>query len=241
MKSAGQHIAARLGALTLALGLAQGALAANLSQQQLSEFASKAQLRFAVVNNLAAKPQAKLTLTNDSGIALPAGQGDWRIYFHSVRKLDATVIEGLSLRHVQGDLHELAPTSGFKGLAVGASLAVSYTASAHMVSYTDFMPRAFIAQQGADAVVFANTDTENLKEFVEPFTKAEQLQRFSPDLYPIATAATRYQDNLAVNQAAAKLDASPKIIPTPAEVKYRKGTATLDSSWQIRYAGRLTS
>jgi hexosaminidase len=241
MKSAGQHIAARLGALTLALGLAQGAFAANLSQQQLNDFAGKAQLRFAVVNNLAAKPQAKLTLTNDSGIALPAGQGDWRIYFHSVRKLDATVIEGLSLRHVQGDLHELAPTAGFKGLAVGASLAVSYTASAHMVSYTDFMPRAFIAQQGADAVVFANTDTENLKEFVEPFTKAEQLQRFSPDLYPIATAATRYQDNLAVNQAAAKLDASPKIIPTPAEVKYRKGTATLDSSWQIRYAGRLTS
>ena len=241
MKSAGQHIAARLGALALALGLAQGVFAANLSQQQLNEFAGKTQLRFGVVNNLAAKPQAKLTLTNDSGTALPAGQGDWRIYFHSVRKLDATVIEGLSLRHVQGDLHELAPTAGFKGLAVGASLAVSYTAGAHMVSYTDFMPRAFIAQQGADAVVFANTDTEDLKEFVEPFTKAEQLQRFSPDLYPIATAATRYQDNLAVNQAAAKLDASPKIIPTPAEVKYRKGTATLDSSWQIRYAGRLTS
>ncbi|WP_331352781.1 family 20 glycosylhydrolase [Cellvibrio sp. UBA7671] len=241
MKSAGQHIAARLGALTLALGLAQGVFAANLSQQQLNEFAGKAQLRFGVVNNLAAKPQAKLTLTNDSGTALPAGQGEWRIYFHSVRKLDSTLIDGLSLRHVQGDLHELAPTVGFKGLAVGASLSVPYTASAHMVSYTDFMPRAFIAQQGADAVVFANTDTENLKEFVEPFTKAEQLQRFSPDLYPIATAATRYQDNLAVNQAAAKLDASPKIIPTPADVKYRKGTATLDSSWQIRYAGRLTS
>jgi len=241
MKSAGQHIAARLGALALALGLAQGAFAANLSQQQLNEFAGKAQLRFGVINNLAAKPQAQLTLKNDSATALPAGKSDWRIYFHSVRKLDAIVVEGLNLRHVQGDLHELAPTADFKGLAVGASLSVPYTASAHMVSYTDFMPRAFIAQQGADAVVFANTDTENLKEFVEPFTKAEQMQRFSPDLYPIATAATRYQDNLAVNLAAAKLDTSPKIIPTPAEVKYRKGTATLDSSWQIRYAGRLTS
>lgn len=241
MKSAGQHIAARLGALTLALGLAQGAFAANLNQQQLNEFAGKAQLRFGVVNNLAEKPQAQLTLTNDSRTALPAGPSDWRIYFHSVRKLDTTVAEGLSLRHVQGDLHELSPTAGFKGLAVGASLLVPYTASAHMVSYSDFMPRAFIAQQGAEAVVFANTDTENLQEFVEPITKAEQLQRFSPDLYPIATAASRYQDNLAVNHAAAKLDSSPRIIPTPADVKYRKGTATLDSRWQIRYAGRLTS
>lgn len=240
MKSAGQHIVARLGALTLALGLAQGALAANLSQTQLSEFAGKAQLRFAVVNNLAAKPQAQLTLTNDSGIALPAGEGEWRLYFHSVRRLDATLVDGLSLRHVQGDLHELAPTAGFKGLAVDANLLVPYTASSSMVSYSDFMPRAFVAQKGLNPVVIANTDTENLQAFVEPIATPEQQQRFSPDLYPIATAATRYQDNLAVNQATAKLDTSPKIIPTPVDVKYRKGTATLDSSWQIRYAGRLT-
>lgn len=241
MKSAGQHIAMRMGALTLALGLAQGAFAANLNQQQLSEFAGKAQLRFAVINNLAAKPQAQLTLTNDSAADLPAGQGEWRIYFHSVRKLDSTQVEGVSLRHVQGDLHELSPTAGFKGLAKGASLKVPYTAGAHMVSYTDFMPRAFIAQQGLTAEVIANTNTENLQDFVEPFTKPEQLQRFSPDLYPIATATTRYEGNLAVNAAAAKLDTSPKIIPTPAEVKYRKGAAVIDSNWKISYAGRLTS
>jgi hexosaminidase len=243
MKAAGRHLFVRFSALALALGLAQGALAAGLTQQQLGEFADKAQLRFAVVNNFATKPELQLTLSNESGVALPAGKSDWRIYFHSVRKLEATP-DGLSLRHVQGDLHELAPTAGFKGLALGASLKVPYTASASMVSYTDFMPRAFIAQPGLQAEVFANTDTENVKDFVEPFTKPEQLQRFggeTKDLYPIATAATRYQDNLAVNQAAARLDASPKIIPTPAEVKYRKGNVTLDSSWQIRYAGRLTS
>lgn len=239
MKSAGRHLFARFSALTLALGLAHSALAAGLTQQQLGEFADNAQLRFSVVNNLAAKPELQLTLTNDSGIALPAGKSDWRIYFHSVRKLDAT-LDGLSLRHVQGDLHELTPTAAFKGLAAGADLLVPYTASSSMVSYTDFMPRAFITQPGMVAEVFANTDTEEVKDYVEPFTKAEQLQRFSPDLYPIATAAIRYQDNLAVNQAVAKLDSSPKIIPTPVDVKYRKGTATLDSSWQIRYAGRLT-
>jgi hexosaminidase len=241
MKSAGRHLVARLGALTIALGLAQCALATNLSQPQISDFAGKAQLHFGVISNFAAKPQAQLTLTNDSATALPAGLGDWRIYIHSVRKLDTTQVEGLRLRHVQGDLHEIAPTADFKGLAIGASLQVPYTAGAHLVSYTDFMPRAFIAQQGLSAAVFANTDTENMHDFVAPFTKPEQLQRSAADLYTIATPATRYQDNLAVNLAAAKLDASPKIIPTPASIKYRKGTATLDSSWQIRYAGRLTS
>jgi hexosaminidase len=241
MKSAGQHIAARLGALTLALGLAHSAFAANLSQQQLSEFAGKAQLRFGVVNNLGAKPQAQITLINNSSAALPAGAGDWRIYIHSIRKLDSTTVEGLSLRHIQGDLHELAPTANFKGLATGAKLIVPYAASSSMVSYTDFMPRAFIAQQGLTTEIFANTNTEDISDFVDGFTKPEQLQRFSPDLYPIATPAIRYQDNLAVNTAAAKVDAAPKIIPTPAEVKYRKGTATLDNNWKISYAGRLTS
>ncbi|OZY87187.1 beta-N-acetylhexosaminidase [Cellvibrio mixtus] len=239
MKSAGRHLLTRFGALTLALGVSHSALAAGLTQQQLGEFADKAQLNFAVVNNLAAKPELQLTLRNDSSVALPAGKGDWRIYFHSVRKLDAAP-EGLTLRHVQGDLHELAPTTAFKGLARGDSFQVPYTASASMVSYSDFMPRAFITQPGLSPEVFSNTDTENLQNFVTPIASAQQQQRFSPDLYPIATAATRYEDNLAVNQAAAKADASPKIIPTPAEVKYRKGNATLDSSWQVRYAGRLT-
>lgn len=239
MKSAGRHLLTRFGALTLALGVSHSALAAGLTQQQLGEFADKAQLNFAVVNNLAAKPELQLTLRNDSSVALPAGKGDWRIYFHSVRKLDAAP-EGLTLRHVQGDLHELAPTADFKGLARGDSFQVPYTASASMVSYSDFMPRAFITQPGLSPEVFSNTDTENLQNFVTPIASAQQQQRFSPDLYPIATAATRYEDNLAVNQAAAKADASPKIIPTPAEVKYRKGNATLDSSWQVRYAGRLT-
>ncbi len=243
MKTAGLHRIVRFSAVALALGMIQGTWAAGFTQQQLGEFADKAQLRFAVVNNFAPKPELQLTLTNASSVALPAGKGDWKIYFHSVRKLTATP-DGLSLRHVQGDLHELAPTAGFKGLALGASLQVPYTASAAMVSYTDFMPRAFIAQPGLEAEVFANTDTEHVQDYVEPLTKPEQLQRFggaTKDLYPIATAATRYQDNLAVNQAAAKLDASPKIIPTPTEVKYRKATTTLDSSWQIRYAGRLAS
>lgn len=244
MKVSAPQLCARFCAMALALGIAQSALAANLTQQQLSGFAKASKVMFASVTNFTAKPQLLIRVTNTSTVALPAGAGDWRIYFHSVRKIDSTQVEGLSLRHLQGDLHEIAPTPAFTGLATGASLSINYSASSSLVSYTDFMPRAFIAQPGLKAEVFANTDTENVQDFVEPFTKPEQLQRFggaTKDLYPIATAATRYQDNLAVNQAAAKFDASPKIIPTPAEVKYHKGTATLDSSWQIRHAGRLTS
>lgn len=239
MNPSRQPFGVRFGSLALALGLAQGGNAANLNQQQLSEFADAAQVSFAVISNLAAKPQAQITLNNLSHVSLPAGSGDWRIYFHSIRKLEPTRVDGWSLRHVQGDLHELAPTAAFTGLASGASVTVPYTASAHLVSYTDFMPRAFIAQPGLAAEVFANTDTETLTEFVAPFSKPEQQLRASNDEYPIATAATRYEENLAVNREAAMLDANPAITPTPAKITYHMGEVMLDSRWIIHFAGRL--
>lgn len=230
-----------LGLIALALGISQGSLAANLSQQQLSGFATGARVEFGVVSNFADKTQAQITIDNQSAVALPAGAGDWKVYFHSVRKLDTTEVEGLTLRHIQGDLHELAPSAAFKGLAAGARVTIPYRASAHLVSYSDFMPRAFIAQPGLQPEVFANTDTEQLADFVAPFATREQQLRSATDLYPIATAETRFQENRAVNEAAAKVEPGPKIIPTPAEVSYRRGTTNLDSRWQIHFAGRLAS
>ncbi len=241
MKPLRHSMRARLGLLALVLGFAPITVAGNLSQQQLTRFAAETNLNFSVVTNFAAKAQVELRLANASSIALPAGPGDWKIYFHSIRKIDGITAQGLQLKHVQGDLHEIAPTDDFKGLATGASLGITYAASSANVSYTDFMPRAFIAQPGLQPAVFANTDTEDIAQFVAPFSKPEQQLRSSDDLYQVVTAAARFEANLAVNQVAAKLDHSPKIIPTPANITYRKGTARLDGNWKIHFAGQLAS
>lgn len=240
MRISGKQLRLGLSAIALSVGLSPSAWAANLNQQQLTTFATDAKLNFAVISNFESKPQARVTVTNDSSVALPAGVGDWRIYIHSVRRLDTTEVEGLTLRHIQGDLHEILPGANFKGLPPGAAITIPYSASASLVSYTDFMPRAFIAQPGLKAEIFANTDTENITQFVEAIASKEQQLRSESDRHRIATAETRYQDNLPVNQAA-KASATAKIIPTPAEVKYRSGSVALDSSWHIHYAGRLAS
>src|SRR5690554_921487 len=113
-----------------------------LTQAQLDTFAAGASLRFAVVSNLdPAGPKAKLILENPTEVDLPAGEGDWAIYIHSIRKIPDTQQAGLKVSHVQGDLHRLVPTSDFPGLAQGSQLEFTYSLSSHMVSYTDFMPR----------------------------------------------------------------------------------------------------
>jgi hexosaminidase len=216
-----------------------------LSQQQLTEFAQKTEFRSGVIQNFDAKgggSKAHVLLRNNSSVALPAGEGTWRIYFHSMREISAPETSGLRITHIKGDLNELAPTKSFSGLAPGGSYDFVYDSQGGIVGVNDFMPRAFITAPGFAPVVFSNTDTEQTTSFVDAFVKPEQQLRSSEDLYPIATAATRYQDNLAVNQIKVSTsDVAQRIIPAPKELKLHKGTASLDASWQIRYAGRLTT
>ncbi|VUD40234.1 Chitobiase [Thalassocella blandensis] len=234
----------RLAVLLLAFLLCSNLWAQNtaaMSQAQLAELADDTELTFAVVTNFDGK-KSKLSFKNASSISLPAGKADWKIYFHYIRKIDTTVSAGLRVKHVQGDLHEIAPTEQFAGLPAGTSLEIHFSQNAHMVTYTDFMPRAFIAWPGLKAEVFANTDTENPQEYVAPITTPEQqLRNNNPDLFLVATAESRFVNNQIFDGV--KLDqksAMQAIIPTPLQVKYSRGTATLNNQWKIRYAGRLT-
>ncbi|HEY7886073.1 MAG TPA: family 20 glycosylhydrolase [Cellvibrionaceae bacterium] len=213
-----------------------------LTPAELKDFAEKAEFGFEVIDNTAPSgPQVRLLLNNQSAVALAPGAGAWRIYFHSVRRIDTTGDQGLTLSHVQGDLHQLAPTTDFKGLPVGEVLSVSYQPHGNMSSFTDFMPRAFITAAGGQPHVFANTDTEDLARFVAPFDRVEQQKRNAADRYDIPTPESRYQRYAPVNAVeVTRSEALARIIPKPVSVQVRRGTAELDAQWQIRYAGRLS-
>lgn len=215
-------------------------------QTELQTFASNARFEMAVVSNFAVKAgtfSGQLQLNNKSAQALAAGSGNWQIYFHSIRRLQLTAPAGLTLEHVQGDLHRLAPTKAFKGLAAGAALTVEVSGAPYLVTYSDFMPRAFIVAGKLQPEVFSNTDSEDFSQFVAPLRRPEQLYRYQqpePDLYKVATAQSRFQDNLAVNAPLAD-DSSiaDQIIPTPQQQKLLGGKLLLDQQWTIRFQGRL--
>lgn len=224
--------------------LSSYAFAQSLSQQQLEEFARDAELKFGMKQNFGEDGvKAIFDLDNQSRIALPKGAADWKIYFHSIRGIKQEELSGLEFKKIQGDLYEVSPTANFAGLAAGQSLRVEYTPGGVMVSYSDFMPRAFITGKGLQPVIFASTDTEDLKRYVVPFERTEQLQRSADkDKFPVVTSQSRYEMNTKVNQLAPPAaDVNQRIIPTPKSVSYRKGTAVVDGSWQIRYTGSLAT
>lgn len=222
---------------------------AGLSQSSIDQFAEKATVVFQVEDNLSqsgGKHLANIEITNHSNVALPAGESDWQIYFHYIRMADKTVSQGLLIEHVQGDLHRVKPTQSFKGLKANQSLELSFIATVYMVSDSDFMPGAFITADNAKAAIFANTATGNPRDYIKPFTEPKQLLRYSEpeDLYPIANAQWRFDNNNQAKDMAEYVlspeQAQKQIIPTPSQVKQRRGSATINNEWAVSFAGRLT-
>ncbi|RZQ53062.1 beta-N-acetylhexosaminidase [Pseudoalteromonas phenolica] len=218
---------------------------AGLSQQQVDNFAKGTELTFAVEDNFhngAASFIGSMRLQNNSSVALPKGKSDWQIYVHSVRKISKVNTQGIAIEHINGDLHRFVPTNEFKGLKAGESLAVEFEAGAWVASYSDFMPRAFLVSNKQKPAIFANTDTEDLTTFIAPFERDNQLYRYNEpkDQTKLATPALRFERNQS-NIEVSKEDALKRIIPKPHSVDFNRGTAELDSNWQIRFAGRLKS
>lgn len=228
--------------LCLCLALSAGQALANLSANDLKKFGDKAELHFATVSNFGQEGtfDAQVTVNNHSVIALPKGKANWKIYIHSVKRILSTSSTELTFKRLQGDLYEIAPTDAFQGLMPGKTLGFPYKARGHIVSYSDFMPRAFIANTAGEYAVFANTDTEDLTQFIDPFTRPEQLLRFDTpkDLYSVVTTTSRYESNLAVNLSDATAETA-KIVPTPKTVTYSKGSANINHEWSIIEVGGL--
>jgi hexosaminidase len=217
---------------------------AQFSQTDVNNFAKETTLTFAVVDNFHNKDAGFLgtiTLNNQSDVALPAGESDWQLYIHSVRKISTELVAGLNIEHVNGDLHRITPTKNFTGLASGKSLVLEFDAQVWVVAYSDFMPRAFFVSGDNKPAIFANTDSEDMTQFVAPFERENQLRRYNEpkDLTVLVTPKVRFERNQQTTSQVSQQDALKRIIPKPQKVEFNRGTATLDSSWQITFQGQL--
>lgn len=209
-------------------------------QQQLARFAHDSKLWFGVHSNLL--PQANqltaiIRLENHSPQALPAGQQNWHIYFHFIRHIPAFVSHGLAISHVQGDLHRISPTAEFSGLAPGQQLEILVASSPWLISYSDFMPRAFITSGTLAPEIFRNTDTESFRDFVLPLNQPEQLLRNSgePDRTVKPDAASRFAHYQSLSDSNISSGSSNRIIPAPYYNNLTSQRFTLNNSWQLAF------
>ncbi|MFA1239699.1 beta-N-acetylhexosaminidase [Serratia odorifera] len=217
-----------LAALTASVGMF-GNIGSAMADQQLVDQLSQLKLNIKMVDNRAAEHgvdcaklgadwascnKVLITLAND-------GQDitgkDWVIYFHSPRQTLQVDNDQFTISHLTGDLYKLVPSETFSGFPAGKAVEIPIVTEYWQLFKTDFLPRWYATSGDAKPKMLANTDTEDLDQFVAPFT-GDQWKRTKDDKNVLMTPASRFVKN-------AELKTLPtaslrgQIIPTPMDVK----------------------
>ncbi|OMQ25562.1 beta-N-acetylhexosaminidase [Serratia oryzae] len=220
-----------LAALTATVGLF-GSVGSAMANQQVVDQLSQLKVNLKMQDNRAADNgvdcaklgadwascnKVLITLTN-------AGQEikdkDWAIYFHSPRQTLKVDNEQFKITHITGDLYKLEPTDKFNSFPANQAVEIPIIAEYWQVFRTDFLPRWYATSGDAKPKILANTDTEDVHQFVAPFT-GDQWKRTKDDHNILMVPESRFTKNqdLKVLPAAALRG---QIIPTPMEVNVHK-------------------
>lgn len=219
-----------------------------ISQQQLADFTAGSQWFFATDSSSPATDnrfRARIELHNHSNVDLPGGAQDWSWYFHSVRRIDNTESNGLLIQHIQGDLHQISPSVDFAGLNQGDSVTIHFYINSPKLSYSEWMPRAFMFIPNMTPEIFNNTDTEDYHRFVRPIEKSARYHTTEQEDNPAATMtnARRYQHNqtkIPGPEVSFEL-IQTRIIPQPLQLQRHRGFTAFNTGWMIKAQGGLQS
>ena len=125
--------------------VAAGCTDGGLTQDGLDAIARSTELRVAVIENAPQGVRAKLGLENRGARWLAHG---WAIYGSFIRRVLSSSSRELTITHLQGDLHEIAPTAAFSGFRAGEVKELPFEAEFWMVSESDLMPRFYDPTRG---------------------------------------------------------------------------------------------
>lgn len=217
-----------LAALTATVGLF-GSMGSAMANQQLVDQLSELKVNLKMLDNRAADHgvdcaklgadwaschKVLLTLTNDGQ---EIKDKDWAIYFHSPRQTLKVDNEQFNVTHLTGDLYKLTPTSKFSGFPANQAVEIPMIAEYWQLFRNDFLPRWYATSGDAKPKVLVNTDTEDLSQFVSPFT-GDQWKRTKDDNNILMVPESRFTKNQDL-KVLPKATLRGQIIPTPMEVK----------------------
>ncbi len=198
-----------------------------LANQSTVDAISQFHLNYAVKDNFAAQHgvdcaklgadwascnKAVITLTNNGEAVTDKA---WTIYFHSIRPVLDVANDQFKVTHIMGDLHKLEPTDKFTGFPAKQSVDIPIVNEYWQLFVTDVLPRWYVTADGATAKVIANTDTEDLFQFVTPLD--DHWKRTPDDKNILMTAEARFEKNSDVKALNLPM-LRGQIVPTPRDV-----------------------
>jgi len=159
---------------------------------------------------------------------------DWKLYFHSVRRLLRVDSDQFNAVLVNGDLNYLSPSDNFTPFAGGVATIKMITEFNYLME-TDFMPRYWLVRGNGAAELLANTDSETDENAYAVEITGNNRKAWDTEPNPLATAKTRFDNNKNLTTSALNLtpaDVQLRIIPRPTSIE-------VDGAGALSIAGGL--
>lgn len=169
--------------------------------------------------------------------------GNWKIYFHSIRRILRVDSDEFTVSLVNGDLNYLEPTDNFAGFDNPVKTIGLITEFNHLVE-SDFMPRYWLVRDNGDITIISNTDEETDESRYATAIAGDNRKQYNGEPVPIASADSRFAQNADVQAAAASLsarDIQSRIIPRPQSVTVGSGTLAIDGGFSFAGTGLTAS
>ena len=163
--------------------------------------------------------------------------GNWKLYFHSIRRILRVDSTEFSVSLVNGDLNYLEPADGFTGFNGDVKTIGLVTEFNHLIE-SDFMPRYWLVRDNGDVTLINNTNDDTDESSYATAITGENRRAFNGEPIPLATPSSRFTLNSDVQAAANALtptDIQSRIIPRPQTMTL--GVGTLDIGNGFSFAG----
>ena len=224
---------------------------AVLTQDQtaLRHFAETVQIRYQLLDNTPgphcrAEQAAGACFTAELHLQSPTtfSRQDWRIRFSHVSPIQQTISDEFVITHLNGDLHELTPTSAFRGFAAGETKTLRFHSSFWLLSKAELMPNYYLVGADDQAYLLRSSQEQIDPEtglailpFVSDLTDPNKhLKRTATDQSVPATANALYVQYQAWGGATAP--AASDLLPRPKRLTERSGQLSLQRGLRIEHS-----
>ena len=163
--------------------------------------------------------------------------GNWKLYFHSIRRVLRVDSNEFTVSHVNGDLNYIEPAAGFTGFS-GDIKTIGLVMEYNYLIESDFMPRYWLARDNGSITPINNTNDDTDESKYATAIAGDNRRSFNGEPIALATATSRFDKNSDVDSVASGLSATDiqaRIIPQPSSVNL--GTGTLDIGGGFSFAG----
>ena len=154
---------------------------------------------------------------------------DWKLYFHSVRRILRVDSDQFDVVLVNGDLNYITPSDNFQPFA-GDVASIKLVTEFNYLVETDFMPRFWLVQGNGSPELIRNTDSETDENTYAVEITGANAKAYDGEGNDVATSTTRFNKNAGDRSGAATLnstDVQLRVVPQVSSLTAGTGTVSI--------------